>query len=236
MGRPVIAAIILARLDSRRFPGKALQKLGDKAVIEHVLRRLQACQAFDHIVLATTGRACDDPLALHFAELGGTVYRAPDDEFANVAKRFVSAAAAVGADYALRANGDSPFLDCWLIGQGIDKLTEQPDLVTNLLPRSYPYGISVELVRIATLAAELPALDDAAQEHVTACFYQQPDRFNIVSVPPCPWPPCQMRMTVDEPEDLDRLNALLLRLGPSGTSADMPAVIAAANALADDSK
>lgn len=230
------AAIILARLDSRRFPGKALQKLGDMTVIEQVFRRLQRCETFDHILLATTGRTCDDPLAEHFASLGGGVYRAENDEFSNVAKRFVSAARSVGADYALRANGDSPFLDRWLITQGMAGLDDTPDLVTNLLPRSYPYGVSVELVRTETLAKELPALDDACQEHVTACFYKEPDKFKILAVPPCPWLPCAMRLTVDKPEDLQRLQAVLDHLPTPALETEMPALIATANALASSAK
>jgi spore coat polysaccharide biosynthesis protein SpsF len=215
-------------MDSRRFPGKALRELAGMPIIEHALRRLERCECFDHVVLATTGRSVDDALAERFAEFGGRVYRASDDEVHDVAKRFVSAAKSVGASVAMRANGDSPFPDRWLIEQGMALLANDPDLVTNLLPRSYPYGISVELVNVEALRRELPNITEAQREHVTACFYAAPERFNIMSVPPCPWPPCPMRLTVDEPADLDALEKVLARLPCPVLDADMPTIIAAA--------
>jgi spore coat polysaccharide biosynthesis protein SpsF len=226
--RPRTAAIILARMDSSRFPGKQLKLLGGLPIIEHVLRRLERCEVFDSIVLATTSRDCDEALADYFEAAGGKVYRAADDEVLDVAKRFVSAADSVGATYAMRANGDSPFPDAWLIGQGMAQLAGAPDLVTNLRPRSYPYGISVELVKVDTLRRELPALSESQREHVTACFYAAPDRFKIAAVPPCPWPPCPMRLTVDEPGDLEALEQVVARLPVPVLEADMPTIIAAA--------
>jgi spore coat polysaccharide biosynthesis protein SpsF len=231
MTRPRLAAIILARLDSSRFPGKALRELASVAIIEHVLRRLERCEVFDDIVLATTSRKCDDALAEYFIAAGGTVYRATNDEVHNVAKRFVSAAQSVGATVAMRANGDSPFPDRWLIEQGVAALTDEPDLVTNLLPRSYPYGISVELVKVAILERELASLDAAQTEHVTAVFYAEPGRFRIATVPLCPWDPCPMRLTVDEPGDLTQLEQLVSCLEAPVLEADMPSIIEAAMKL-----
>src|SRR5262245_36417688 len=118
MGKPAASAIIVARMDSRRFPGKALCKLAGIPLIEHTLRRLERCGVFEQIVLATTQRDCDDILAARFTAMGGRVYRGSDEEVDNVAQRFVFAAKSIEAEYALRANGDSPLVDRWLIAQG----------------------------------------------------------------------------------------------------------------------
>lgn len=227
---PALAAIILARLDSRRFPGKALQRLEDMTVIEHVLRRLEHCNVFDSIVLATTARACDDALAAHFTALGGQVYRATEDEVNDVARRFVSAARSVGAVYALRANGDSPFLDPWLVREGVHLLITEPDLATNLLPRSYPYGVSVEIVKVSALASVLEEMDNAEREHVTAFIYNHAERFQIASTPMCPWPACSTRLTIDEPQDLERLQRLIQKLQVPALEIGITSMIAAANA------
>lgn len=236
MGSPSASAIILARMDSRRFPGKALSQLAGLPLIEHALRRLEGCAFLDAILLATTQRSCDDILAERFVAMGGRVYRGPDEEVNNVARRFVSAANAIGAEYALRANGDSPLLDRWLVGQGMRLLDAETDLVTNLLPRTYPYGVSVEIVKVATLERELPALDDGQRQHLTACFYAAPERFKVIAMPPSPWPPCEMRLTVDLPEDIERLTRIIERLPGPLTEVDVPTFIAAARKLQSESK
>jgi spore coat polysaccharide biosynthesis protein SpsF len=222
------SAVILARLDSSRLPGKALLPLAGMPIIEHVLRRMERCGVFDSIVLATTGRSVDLPLAEFFASAGGLVYRGADDEVNNVAKRFVSAAKSVGAEFALRVNGDSPFPDPGLIRQGVNLLNSSTDLVTNLVDRTYPYGVSAELVRVACLEEQLPSLSEKEKEHVTACFYGHLDRFQIRSTADCPWPPCKLRLTVDEPGDIAVLEEVLSQLTVLPTEADLLSIIEAA--------
>ena len=109
MNAPTSAAIILARLDSARLPAKALKNLCGKPLIARVLERLRAVCGLETVVLATTARQVDDALADYFTSMGGAVYRGPPEENDNVAMRFVSAARVVGATYAYRVNGDSPF-------------------------------------------------------------------------------------------------------------------------------
>lgn len=225
-----LAAIILARMDSSRFPGKHLTNLGGLPVIEHIRLRLNQCGLFNAgIVLATTGRTCDQPLVKQFTDAGGLVYLAPDEEVSAVARRFVSAAESVGADYALRVNGDSPFPDRWLIEAG-NKLVQQeePDLVSNLITRTYPYGVSVEFVRVTSLKKLLGTLTTTEQEHVTKCFYSSPAKFRLSSVPPCPWAWNDLKFTIDEPSDLDSLNVVISHLSIPVLNADLPALITAA--------
>jgi len=220
--------VILARLDSARFPGKALLPLAGKPIISHVLERLRRCRGLDTIVLATTGREIDKPLAEYFEKIGGNVYRGVEEEVGNVAQRFVSAARSVDADYAFRVNGDSPFPDPRLIQHGIELMEEGVDLVTNLIRRTYPYGVSAELVRVSCLESELSKLDAEEQEHVTARFYAYPERFLIRSLVDCPWPSCEIRLTVDEPSDLGVLEVVLGRVAKDPILADLTEIIAAA--------
>lgn len=201
-------------------------------IIEHVLRRLDRCGVFGAgIVLATTNRPCDIPLAERFAAMGGRVYLAGESEVTNVAKRFVSAAKFLGAEYALRANGDSPFPDSWLIGQGVGVMqTQAADIVTNLLPRTYPYGVSLEVVRVAALEGALPNLSVAQKEHVTACFYDQPEKFNIAVVQSCPWALSDIRFTIDDPHELATLERVIDFLPCPVVDANISMLLAAAAA------
>ena len=55
-------AIIGARLNSSRLPGKHLLPLANKPLIERLLQRLQHCKNLDDIVLATTNDSFNEPL------------------------------------------------------------------------------------------------------------------------------------------------------------------------------
>lgn len=60
-----IAAIIPARMDSQRFPGKPLLELRGLPMIEHVRRRALRCPQFTEVVVATCDRVIADVVARH---------------------------------------------------------------------------------------------------------------------------------------------------------------------------
>ena len=53
MSRPRRYAIIPARMQSSRFPGKPLADLHGKPLVQHVYERVRAADVFDEIVVAT---------------------------------------------------------------------------------------------------------------------------------------------------------------------------------------
>ncbi len=54
---PRTAIIVQARKGSSRLPGKVLQKLGDRTVLQHVIGRLRMVENADMVVVATTTQA-----------------------------------------------------------------------------------------------------------------------------------------------------------------------------------
>src|SRR5690606_29859116 len=109
------------------------------------------------------------------ADLGVRVHRGP---LGDVAARVHGCVQAAGWDYFVRINGDSPLISPKLIDCGVRLATHyRLDFVTNLWPRSYPYGISVEVIRTETFARCLSETDDPAdREHITRWFYRHIDR------------------------------------------------------------
>ena len=95
-----LIAVIQARLGSERLPGKVLKPLGDKPVLSHVVDRVRRSGTFDDIVVATTDRELDDPLAEAASALGVTVARGSEDD---VLSRFLLALDLVPADALARA-------------------------------------------------------------------------------------------------------------------------------------
>jgi len=55
-------AVIQARMGSTRFPGKVLQPIGGKAILLHIVERLEVVPSIDEIVVAIPDCAVDQPL------------------------------------------------------------------------------------------------------------------------------------------------------------------------------
>jgi len=204
-----VGAIVQARMTSQRLPGKVLADVAGKPLLEWLLERLEHAKLLDTIVVATSDDASDDPVAWWCGDRGTPCERGP---LADVAARLVAAAQAHGLEGFARVNGDSPLLDQALVDQGVELMRASgADLVTNVRPRTFPPGQSVEVVRTAALARALElgmTAEDA--EHVTGPLYDE-DIWRVVRFE-AESPRTEPPLTVDTPEDRDRIAELLERL------------------------
>lgn len=212
-----VLAIILARLDSTRLPGKALRIVNGRPLISYAIERVRKVHGLSSVVLATTDRPVDNPL-VDFALLENiSIYRG---DAGNVAKRCIDCARYYGANYFLRVNADSPFVDPVLVEEGLGKIRQnKPDLVTNLLNRSYPYGVSVELVSVEKLSLYVPKLTADQEEHVTKIFYDNYFEFDILELSKSSLSFQGVKMVVDDEEDLSRFIRVVSNLGEATLSA-----------------
>lgn len=200
MSLPVVVGIVIARLDSARLPNKVLRLINNKPLLSYCIERAFKIKGLNELVLATTDRAIDDRLVDFARGIGLKVYRGEKD---NVAKRCLECAKAHDAEYFLRINGDSPFLDPAVVHDGLDILAHhRPDLVTNLIERTYPYGVAVELVRVVTFNRLIQHLSFEQAEHVTKIFYDNPAKFEIKCIKPAKANHSKCRMVVDTLNDL----------------------------------
>ncbi len=193
-------------MSSRRFPGKVLAPLAGRAVVAHVLERLARALPPGRIVLATSVEASDDPLVRYVESLGFAVHRGPLD---HVVRRFAGCLEAHPCDRFFRVCADSPLLDPSLVERF---LPVEADVVTNVFPRTFPKGRSLELVRAEAFQRLDPdALTAEEAEHVTAAFYRRPDRFRITNLESGDPRLAETNLCVDTIDDLVRLEALVRR-------------------------
>ena len=83
-----------------------------------------------------------------------------------------------------RISGDSPFMEPSLIARAIERsrLTGA-DLVTNVFPRTYPVGVSIEVITRDAMARIVAETDDPEdREHVTRYVYRTGERFTIENI------------------------------------------------------
>lgn len=170
--------IIQARMTSKRLPGKVLRSVCSKPMLEYLLERLNHCENVAEIVVATSCDPSDKPIADYCSAMNVPCFRGP---LLNVAKRFYDLLTYYGFDAFVRISGDSPLLDQQLIDSGIKLFLDGDyDMVTNILPRTYPKGQSVEILKSDAFIGAFEKMREKDDlEHVTKYIYKNCNAYKI---------------------------------------------------------
>jgi spore coat polysaccharide biosynthesis protein SpsF (cytidylyltransferase family) len=172
------ALIILARYNSQRLYGKALKPLNRTTLLGTVFSALDKQPQF--IVLATSNSEEDDLLVEEAEKAGIAVFRG---HLNNVAKRVADCINKFGITNFARLNGDSPFVPIELLNNAFDLIDAQDlDLVTNIYPRSFPYGMSLEVIKSKTFLQNIDFFSEKEQEHITSFFYKNIHLFKFKNI------------------------------------------------------
>lgn len=220
-----LGAIVLSRMDSSRLPGKALKEVAGHPMIWYVLERAKRIVGINSVVLATTDRNVDTPLAETVSGWGVPVFRGSCND---VAGRVLNCALHFEFDAFVRVCGDSPLLDWEALSAGVTILKDQRmDIVTNRIPRSFPIGQSVEILRTDIFEQGYGRMStDDHYEHVTAYFYEHLDTYTMHNML-CPsGNHAALSVAVDTAEDLERFRAIAQSPGVD------PVLLSGADAIA----
>ncbi|MEO0552500.1 MAG: NTP transferase domain-containing protein [Bacteroidota bacterium] len=167
-----VGTVVLSRFNSTRLPGKALMTIQGKPILLYIVERLRQVFSDDHIVIATSDEDSDDPIAEFCNDESIRCFRG---SLSNVAERFYQAGKELDVDYIARINGDNVFIDIPLLKQMV-RLAQSDDylFVSNVKNRTFPKGMSIEIISVKHYKQLLPAINDNPeyQEHVTLFLYQ----------------------------------------------------------------
>lgn len=213
-------------MTSSRLPGKTLKMVKGVPVIRYLTDRISNCRTIDDVIIATSTDDSDDPIIKFADELSIATHRGPLND---VASRVLGAALQTEADAVVRISGDSPLLDSAIVDQlvTIFRSSSGVDVVTNVFPRTFPRGQSVEVISVESLRARFDAgLTVAEREHVTLCFYNNPGGARIINVR-SDGDYGDIQLSVDSPTDLARFSEILDILARPYASHGLHAVISA---------
>ena len=99
-----------------------------------------------------------------------------------MSKRLLETSKKYNSKYFIRINGDSPLIDFKIINRAIkihQKRKADYDIVTNVFPRTFPKGQSVEIIRSSILQKNMKKFSLFDKEHVTTYFYKNHSDFKI---------------------------------------------------------
>jgi len=195
----MILAILQARLSSTRLPGKVLKPILGRPMLELHLERLARSTMIDKLIVATSDRGDDTPIADLCHKLGVICYRG---SLSDVLDRYYRAAKPYTPDIVVRLTGDCPLADPAVIDAGIEYFLKHSfDYVSNCVERSFPIGLDFEVFRYSCLeSAWRESVLPSEREHVTPFIKNHPEQFaighfmNTVDL-------SHHRWTVDEPDD-----------------------------------
>jgi spore coat polysaccharide biosynthesis protein SpsF len=176
-----IGVFVQARMTSERLPGKVMAQVQGRPMLQYLLERLGRCSEVAQAVVLTSDHPADAAIAAFCSGFGVECFRG---DLLNVAKRFLDALDCYGWDGFVRISGDSPMLDQRLVDRAVSVFRQDRwDLVSNVMPRSWPPGQSVEVVRSEAFRRVVPRMDRPAyREHVTPYFYENQCQFRIFNI------------------------------------------------------
>lgn len=205
--------IIQARMQSTRLPGKVLRDILGQPLFFYLIERLKRVEGANRLVVATTTAEADREIISLCQEQGIEWFRGSEED---VLGRFAGAAAEFEAETVVRITADCPLIDPALIDRVIGFYqTNDFDYVSNVVQRTYPRGMDVEVFSAKALyeaADEAPEVHE--REHVTPFLYEHPERFRIGSVTQ-ELDQSKYRLTLDTAEDLELIKRLLETIYPT---------------------
>ncbi|OGZ62610.1 MAG: hypothetical protein A3C58_02805 [Candidatus Staskawiczbacteria bacterium RIFCSPHIGHO2_02_FULL_34_10] len=203
----MVDAIIQARINSTRLPGKVLKVIAGKPLLFYVIERLKKAKNIKNIILAIPDTKKNDILEKFAKKNDIKYFRGSEDD---VLSRFYFATKQFNSKNILRVCADRPLLDPILIDFVIDKYFEcNADYISTRIKHTFPEGLTIEVFKSSVLKeAFKKAKEPSQREHVTPYIYANAQKFSIASVEN-EEDLSSMRWTIDEKRDVDFLKVLL---------------------------
>lgn len=210
-----VVAIIQARMDSTRLPGKVLLDIDGQPMLAWVVERTAMAKSVDEVVIATSTEDHDDPIA-DFCDRCNYPYDRGSEH--DVLDRYYQAAQKFHADVIVRITADCPVIDPGVIDKTVDaffRSSPPADFAANRLPppyhRTYPIGLDTEVTHFHSLEkAWKDAVKPSHREHVMPYLYQHPRKFEILIID-AEDDYGDLRWTVDTEDDLKLIREVVRR-------------------------
>ena len=127
-----------ARMGSTRLPGKVLQKIVNKPILELIHERLSNISNVEKIILVTSENENNRQLVDFAKKINLESFQGNEE---NLLDRFFSASKKFPCDNIIRVNSDCPLIDFNLINKGLQQFLENDyDILSTDRIRTFPHG------------------------------------------------------------------------------------------------
>jgi len=209
-----VGAIIEARMESTRLPGKVLLHSRGIAMLERLIGRLQQCPNIDQVLVATTLNESDNQICKLVENLGVNYFRGSEED---VLSRVLLAAKRFEIETIVEVTGDCPIIDISIVNEAIQRYQQTSiDYVSNSNIRSYPDGMDVQVYATEVLQRSAAMVtSDLEREHVTLHIRKNPQLFSRIDlVAPDEFNFPKLGLTLDTLEDFKLIDRIINELEP----------------------
>jgi 3-deoxy-manno-octulosonate cytidylyltransferase (CMP-KDO synthetase) len=161
---PEALAVIPARYDSSRFPGKALVRLAGKPMVQHVVERVRRASRVARVLVATD----DERIRRAVTEAGGEAVLTRREHRSGT-ERVAEVAAQLAAPIYLNVQGDEPLIDPAALDELVESLEEDPS------------------VQVATLSTPIAEMKDVMDPNIVKVVVDFDSHALYFSRAPIPW-------------------------------------------------
>ena len=173
------AILIQVRFNSKRLPGKAMLRINGNETILHVYNQCKK-SLLKNIIICTSKNKTDDPIARLCKKKKIKFFRG---NLNNVYLRYIRTINKFKIKSFIRINGDSPLINYRIINKAFNIFRNKKyEIVTNVFPRSFPIGQSVEIISSDLFKKVYKKLKKSEKEHIFKYFYRNYKKFNIYNI------------------------------------------------------
>ena len=199
-----VSAIIQARMDSERLPGKVLLKIRNKTILEHIILRLKKSKKIDEIIVATSNHKNDSKI-INLCKKKKIKYFCGNKN--NLVERYLGASKKYNCKNIVRITGDCPLIDPNLIDEIVDIYHKSSYELVSLFGE-FPDGLDVSILSIKALKKiKLYARKNYEKEHIFQSVYNNPNKFKFLDYEKFS-KLGGLRLTLDEPKDYDLISKI----------------------------
>lgn len=206
-----VLGIIQCRMNSKRLPQKISLDIYGKPLLQRVVERVKIAKTLNKVVVATSLYPLDDWVEDICSENKWDYFRGNEDD---VLDRFYQCAKQYKADVIVRITADCPLIDYGIIDNVVNmflRIYPNIEYGSNLLPRTFPRGLDVEVISYGTLENEWANIDKW-REHVTLNIRKNIERYERCNYESVIGNCSHMRWVVDNTDDLEFIRKVYSKL------------------------
>ena len=203
-----VYAIIVARYDSKRLPGKATLKIAKKTLLEHLFLRVKQSKLINKIIFCTTKKKSDDKLVKLANKNKIKVFRGYEND---VLGRILQSTDKDRPDIIVRITGDDILIDPDYMDKAITyHLSNNLDYTDH---KNLPSGVETEIFNRKTLKFIYENAEDIyGTEYLTFYVRDNEEFFRVGSAPVDKKHQKKLRLTIDNLEDFEFVKPFLEKM------------------------
>ena len=203
--------LIQARMSSKRFKGKIINKIKNYEIFLILYKRLQKAKLISKIVFVTSKHRSDDIFCNILKKKKINFFRG---DLNNVAQRFLNCAEKYKKKKFIRICCDSPLINWELTDQLIDLSKKKKfNIISISFFSKYAKGMGIEIIKTSLLKKNILFFSKIEKEHVTKYFYKNKFKFKVLKYNRSK----KMKFSnycVDYPSDIKKLNKVIGNKNP----------------------